>query len=82
MRDTLWERLLPQARELIIEQLRRYPATTEAIINTLEDKQYQMWTELPYYVVKMLHERIFNGESLEPIEEEEVRQLFESYYEQ
>ena len=84
MRDhTLWARLMPQARELIIENLNHYPATTELIINTLKDSKYHIWTELPYCVVKMLHERIFETDDIfQPIEEEEVRMLFENYYEQ
>ena len=83
MKDNLWERLLPQAREIILDNQSRYPATTDAIIAVLQDEQYQLWTELPYYIVKMLHQRIFaGGDPFELIDEDEFRTLFESYYEQ
>ena len=78
MKNTLWERLLPQARELIEESENRYPATTEVIYEALKDNKYHMWTELPYYVVRLLSERIFGVGS---IEEDEIRTLFAGYYE-
>jgi len=79
MRHTLWERLLPQARELIEGSLNRYPATTEVIMNSLKDNKYHMWSELPYYVVRLLSEAIFG---IGGIEEDEINTLFEKYYEQ
>lgn len=82
MKDNLWERLLPQAREAILSKERQYPAITEATVNYLQDTKYHSWTELPYYIVKFMHEFVFGGGSLDDIEEEEVRSLFESYYEQ
>ena len=80
MKDNLWERLLPQAREMILSYERQCPSTTEVIIKHLEDSQYHNWTELPYFIVKFIHERIYNANPLELIEEEEVRMLFEQYY--
>ena len=79
MKTTLWERLLPQAREIIMEQERRYPATTKIIVDKLNDTNYHMWSELPYYIVKMLHERVY-GDIHADIDEEEVKELFEEYY--
>jgi hypothetical protein len=74
--------MLPQGRELINQYEQRYPATTEMIIKHLTDENYHRWTELPYYIVKFVHERIFNREDFfAPIEEEEMRSLFENYYE-
>ena len=82
MKNTLWERMLPQGRELINQYELRYPATTEMIIKHLTDDQYYRWSELPYYIVKFVHERIFNpGDFFAPVEEEEMRTLFEDYYE-
>ena len=58
----------------------RFPATMELLIDTLKNEKYLLWTELPYYAVKMLHETVFNAKSFELIEEEEIRMLFEGYY--
>lgn len=79
--ETLWDRLLPQARELIIQNQMRQPATTEMVIKTLQDTKYFLWTELPYHVVKHLHEIIYNAKSLDLIEEDEVKSIFHAYYE-
>ena len=77
----LWDRMLPQAKELLSGYERRFPATTEIIEKTLKNDEFANWTELPYYIVKLIHERIFNPHSLlDSIEEEEVRMLFKDYY--
>jgi len=79
MKTTLWERLLPQARELILQKEGRYPATTEIMIKKLQDPQFHLWSELPYYIVKMLHERIY-GDVWADVDQDEVKVLFEEYY--
>ena len=78
---TLYERLLPQAREMLENARSQFPATTTTIMEQLHDKKYYSWTELPYSTVKMMHERVFNSGCLDAIEEEEVRQMFSDYYE-
>ena len=82
MKTNLWERLLPQAREAIMSKERQYPAITEVTVLHLKDNKYHGWTELPYYIVKFMHEFVFGGGALDDIEEEEIRSLFEAYYEQ
>ena len=79
--NNLWERLLPQARELILQYEGRYPATTKAVIDALHDTEYHTWTVLPYYIVKFIHEWVFNAGALDLIEEDEIRTLFKNYYE-
>jgi hypothetical protein len=74
--------MLPQAREIIQQYERRWPATTETITKHLMDSSYVRWTELPYYIVKFIHERIFNpGDAFQSVEDDEMRSLFEDYYE-
>ncbi len=78
---TLKETLTPQAREILESFENRFPATTKVIFDHIDNPKYSLWTELPYYVVKMIHERVFNGDPLEPIEEDEIRLLFTQFYE-
>ena len=77
---TLYERLLPQARERLNQQKDRWPNVIAGIEEKLNDDYYYSWTELPYSTVRMLHDRIFDGDYTEPIEEEEMRMLFEDYW--
>ena len=77
---TLYERLLPQARKILENHEKRLPATTELIFKTLKDESRHLWTELPYYVVKMIHERIYGTGFDDPIDGEEVKMLFEDSY--
>jgi hypothetical protein len=72
--------MLPQAKELVMKGEKDLPATTHIIQKTLKDERYHMWSELPYYIVKMIHERIFGAAWMESIEEEEVKMVFEDYY--
>ena len=77
---TLYERLLPQARELLNKARVNYPATVEGLIDKLSDEHYFHWTELPYNTVRILYDRIYKAEYTDPIEEEEVRMLFQDYW--
>lgn len=81
-KKTLYDRLLPQAREIIEKEQKRLPSITEMIFKALKDESKHFWTELPYYVVKMIHERVYNASFDDPIDEEEVKMLFQDYYEQ
>ena len=78
MEENLWERLLPQAREIIEGSENKYPATTDVIYAALKNPKYHIWGELPYYVIRLISERIFGIGS---IEEDEINTLFGKYYE-
>ena len=77
---TLYDRLLPQARELLQKKRKDFPATTTIVMEQLADEKFYHWTELPYSTVRMMYDRIFNTDYFEPIEEEEVRMLFQDYW--
>ena len=79
MKTTLWDRMLPQARELVLRNKKMMPFQTEVVINHLKDEKYHGWSELPYYIVKLLHERVY-GDVFENIDQDEVKMLFEEYY--
>jgi len=77
---TLYERLLPQAREVLNSQKDRWPNVIAGLEEKLNDNYYYSWTELPYGTVRVLYDRIFGADWQDPIEEGEVRMLFEEYW--
>lgn len=78
---TLYERLMPQAREILDNRKDRWPNVVESIEAHLKDERYSSWTQLPYIIVRYLNDRIFGSDPLGMIDEGEIRMLFKDYYE-
>ena len=76
---TLYDRLDFRAKGILENAKDKWPNTIRTLYEYLQDDTYIYWTDLPYNQVKLLHMRIY-GDVFDHVEEEEIRMLFEEYY--
>jgi hypothetical protein len=76
---TLYDRLDFRAKGILENEKDKWPNTIRTLYEYLQDDTYIYWTDLPYNQVKLLHMRIY-GDVFDHVDEEEIRMLFEEYY--
>lgn len=73
---TLWDRLVPQMKEVIKQKRGPFPATAVELEELLQ-KSYH-WIDLPFYAVARLYDFAYGIK--DTWEQDKVRQLFEDYW--